>query len=356
MLITKINPKNYKPNIRFLKDYIIIFNNINLILYDLKGNLLDYLLINICNICIVNDKFLIVIHDDGVRAIIITNNKLKNNGFIEIKTKKDTEFFPILKIFDTEGFFSRFDFSEDLYIDSFYSKKNNLLFTSYKEEIKIIKIDPINSLIEKEIQTIYNTNNIFIRNINNQKYYLLNLDKNLLVAYGENSIFLYQKINNIKTYQLKSKLTFNYYLDPFKNALKLDNKTIIIINNYIFYIINITKMKIIQKYVYNNKTINFIYKLDNIIFVCTDYYTHIFKYFNNKLNLMNSINLTDTFIWTYLTSSYLKKCCPKLEIRIFISKYYFNNLNLTSQIFVTTKKPLKIITLNYIIQSRSKMK
>ena len=38
MVIIEVKAKKYKPNLRFLKDYIIAFDEYTLTLYDLKGN------------------------------------------------------------------------------------------------------------------------------------------------------------------------------------------------------------------------------------------------------------------------------------------------------------------------------
>ena len=47
-----------------------------------------------------------------------------------------------------------------------------------------------------------------------------------------------------------------------KKLLKLDEKTIMIIKNNNIYLINIPKMKINQKYIFNNNSkIDFIYKI-----------------------------------------------------------------------------------------------
>ena len=115
--------------------------------------------------------------------VAINNDKLEVKNFSSNKKLFDSEFVNIA--------------------DTSFSEKNNLIFISLGKEIKIIKIDPINLLIEDVIQTIsiekqdlyFNINSIYV------------FDKNSLVVYNKKMIFLFQKINGNKTYQLKSKLS-----------------------------------------------------------------------------------------------------------------------------------------------------
>ena len=180
MVIIEVKTKKYKPNLRFLKDKIITFDENTLTLYDLKGNELDYLFIgDIFDICVVNNKFILIIKNDCIIPIIIDKDIQKN---------KD-----ILKIIPDDIYYYEIQIT-----NCFYSNKNKLLFITDENLIKIIKIDPINLLIEENIQTIYCKNCSL----------LLDMNKNLLV-FDKDSIFLYQKINGIKTYEFKSKLSIN---------------------------------------------------------------------------------------------------------------------------------------------------
>ena len=205
-------------------------------------------------------------------------------------------------------------YDQDNIIDSFYSKTNNLLFVSNGRKIIIIKIDPINLLIQKRIQTIY------IDRIGS--FSLLEINKNLLLAYDTYSIFLYQKINGIKTYELRAKLTLIIEYDIHLNdILKLDNKTIIMVYDYYFYLIDIIKMK--KKKFRFNKNIKYnkgyIYLLDNKIYICSYYCTYIFEYINNKLFLIDIVYLTDNFVLNYLINKSLEKSFPNSEFKLFLS-------------------------------------
>ena len=311
MVIMVVSAKEYKPNLRFLKDYIIIFDEHFLDLYDLKGNHLDKLFIgHIFDICVVNNKFIL---------IIIRNHLIPININKEIQKNKD-----ILKIILDNIYYL------DISINNcFYSKKNNLLFVADLKSIKIIKIDPINLLIEENIQTLY------------IEYcpLLLDMNKNFIVA-NDYSIFLFQKIDGIQKYEFKSKLSiddlrkFNIISHLFllrliksdenrKSILKLNDKTILLTSFECFYLINVLKMKIIKKYMWSkylpekNNKVKFIKKLDNKIYFCTYNYTIVFKYLNNALSLACKIYLTDKFVFNYFTNLYFEKCFPKSKIKFF---------------------------------------
>ena len=322
MVIIEVEAKKYNPNLRFLKDYIITFDEYTLTLYDLKGNKLDSLVIGyIIDICVVNNKFILIMKRECIIPIIINKEIQKNKH--------------ILKIIPDDIY------NLEIWITNcFYSKKNSLLFVDGINRIKIIKIDPINLLIEENIQTIY------IKDCP----LMLNMNKNFILA-NEDSIFLYQKINGIQKYEFKSKLSINLrknekfhfffhggteaernlleFINHFKKSenrkiiLKLNNKTILLTNSDSFYLINILKMKIINKYIWSknlpeeNNTIRFIKKLDNKIYFCTYNYTLVFTYLNNRLSLACKIYLTDKFVFNYFTNLYFEKCFPKSKIKFF---------------------------------------
>ena len=222
-----------EPNIRILKNYAITFDENYLTLYDLKGNKLHTynFFYNIKNICTINTKFLLLITKRKIISLIIEKENVKIKEIKEItskgefldkcltsipyysyeldslidndsKTKKESLIF-----FSLEVYLEELNYKKDnIIFDSFYSKTNNLLFVSYGREIIIIKIDPINLLIQKRIQTIY------IDRVDSCS--LLEINKNLFLVYDKDSIFLYQKINGIKTYELRAKLAliFEYYI------------------------------------------------------------------------------------------------------------------------------------------------
>ena len=61
-----INSTNYSPNIRFLSNHIITFDDNSIFLYDLKGNQLDFFntgIYCIKDIIIINNNNLIAISD-----------------------------------------------------------------------------------------------------------------------------------------------------------------------------------------------------------------------------------------------------------------------------------------------------
>ena len=222
------------------------------------------------------------------------------------------------------------------YIDSFYLKKENLLFINYINRIEIMIINPRRLFIEKRIQTIYIQNCSF-----------LNMNRKLLVLYNnENELYLYQRINGINIYQLRSKLAINSFSNaigllkpfynirnfPLKNILKLDDKTILITKKSYIYLINIPKMEIkktINFIKIGNNKVDFIYEMKNIIFICLDNYTYIFNYYNNDFSLVCTIYLTNLFLLNYLTNISLENNFPDSDIKIFISpkqKYLLENI------------------------------
>ena len=327
MVIIEVKAKRYKPNLRFLKDYIIAFDEYTLTLYDLKGNKLDSLVIDyFIDICVVNNKFILIMKTDCIIPIIINKEIQKNKDILKINLD-DTYH---LKIWIT---------------NCFYSKKNNLLFVVSTDLIKIIKIDPINFLIEENMQTIY------IKNCP----LLLDMNKFFFLA-NEDSIFLYQKINGIQKYEFKSKLSinlrknekFHFFLIPFKKSenrkiiLKLNNTTILLTNSDSFYLINILKMKIVNKYIWSKdlldgNEIKFIKKLDNKIYFCTYNHTLVFTYLNNRLSLTCKIYLTDKFVFNYFTNLNFEKCFPKSKI-----KFFFPLTGKLSKILLGKINPFKL--------------
>ena len=189
MVIFKIKKRNKgsnETNIRFLKNYVITFDEKYLTLYDLKGNILHtyYSFFIIENIFTINTKSLLLITKSKIISLIIEKENVKikeikgitsNGEFIDIcltsnllyffeldsltgsNSKIKKEEFNILLIL-IEKRFKKLLYDIDNIIDSFYSKTNNLLFVSNGEwdfwtftnqppKIIIIKIDPINLLI-----------------------------------------------------------------------------------------------------------------------------------------------------------------------------------------------------------------
>ena len=141
----------------------------------MEGNLLHSIninsIVNIEDICIINNNYLIgytkydlfkiIIKDDQLYIKVINNNR-------EGETAHDTFDFPI--------------FPYQNILDVIYSAKNELLIISYNFHIEI---RDINSLNENPIQKI------------NIKYsFLLNMNKDLFIAFNKKSISLYKSSQN----------------------------------------------------------------------------------------------------------------------------------------------------------------
>ena len=92
-----------------------------------------------------------------------------------------------------------------------------------------------------------------------------------------------------------------------------------IIKNNNIYLINIPKMKINQKYIFNNNSkIDFIYKIKKNIYIYINNNIFIFNYFHSEINLIQSINLNNSSPVNYF-SNLLQKNLNNLKIKIKIN-------------------------------------
>ena len=232
----------------YLKDHMILFNSdsLSLLLYDNKGSLLDEKYIGF----LINDIFII---DDNYIMI-----KKLSNILIRIKIVNNTINF-IDKLFT---------YSLKIY-DLIYIKKSKLLVINFGSFIGIWDID---SFHKNPIQII-----------NNWSFYLLNFNSNLFISYGYKNISIYQKTNNIKLYQLSTILNFDisYKL----NLMKLDNRTLMIVQKNEIYLIDIRNMMTKNKFKFINGKgkIEPLYNKDKNIYLNFENYIYIIRY--NKYNL-----------------------------------------------------------------------
>ena len=233
----------------YLKDYVILFdsNSSSLLLYDYKGSLLDekriYFYIN--DIYIIDDNYLLI--------------KKSNNTLIRIKI-----------FFNTINFIDKIITDKIKIYDLIYIKKSKLLVINFGSLIGIWDID---SLHKNPIQIIDN----------NQSLYLLNFDSNLFISYGFNNISIFQKTNNIELYQLSTIL--NYNIDDKLNLMKLDNRTLMIVQKNEIILIDIRNMMTKNKFKFINGKgiIEPLYNKDKNIYLAFDNYIYIIRY--NKYNL-----------------------------------------------------------------------
>ena len=239
----------------YLKNHMIKFEpeSLSLLLYDLKGILLDKIFIYhlIYDICIINNNFILTRNYYN----ILTKIKINNNTL----EKEDILFFKDLRIYDI-----------------IYVKESKLLIISFKTFIGIWDID---SLFKNPIQII-----------NSKSSHLLNFNLNLFISYEHKNISIYQKTNNIKLYQLPSILTLdnksNYYID----LIKLDNRTLMISKGNEIYLTDILKMKTKKNiFIKGEYEIKYVYKKDKDIFLNygNDLYTIRYNKFN--LEIINKI-------------------------------------------------------------------
>ena len=289
MSVIEINSINYKPNIIIFENYIVTFKDQFIYLYNMEGKLLfnDFIKseANIDDLCIINNNYLIGYAKYVFFKVIINN-----------------------KDFEIENNILESSFNE--IFDVFYSKTNKLLIISY---INNIEIRDINDLNKSPIQII-----------NQKESFLLNIKKDLFITFNIQFISLYKKINNIKLYQLSliKSLPLNIFGTYFRRVLKLDNKTIMVANDNILYLINIKTMKILQNFYLTDYPgeIVFIYKIEDNIYICKENFLILFKYVENQLLFSifenNSNNL---LIFNYLNNLFLEKQYPKLHKTIIIN-------------------------------------
>ena len=239
---------------------------------------------NIDDLCIINNNYLIGYAKYVFFKVIINN-----------------------KDFEIENNILESSFNE--IFDVFYSKANKLLVISYRYNIEIRDINDLN---KSPIQII-----------NQKESFLLNIKKDLFIAFNEQFISLYKKINNIKLYQLSliKSLPLNFFGYYFRRVLKLDNKTIMVANDNILYLINIKTMKILKQFylTYYPGEIVFIYKIEDNIYICKEGFLILFKYVENHL-LFSTFekNGNNLLIFNILNNLFLEKQYPKLHKTITI--------------------------------------
>ena len=232
----------------YLKDHMILFNSdsLSLLLYDNKGSLLDEKYIDF----LINDIFII---DDNYIMI-----KKLSNILIRIKIVNNTINF-IDKLFT---------YSLKIY-DLIYIKKSKLLVINFGSFIGIWDID---SFHKNPIQII-----------NNWSFYLLNFNSNLFISYGYKNISIYQKTNNLKLYQLSTILNFDIFYKL--SLMKLDNRTLMIVQKNEIYLIDMRNMMTKNKFKFINGKGKIVplYNNDKNIYLNIKNYIYIIRY--NKYNL-----------------------------------------------------------------------
>ena len=270
----------------YLKDHMILFNSdsLSLLLYDNKGSLLDekYIDFLINDIFIIDDNYIMIkkLHN------ILIGIKIVNNTINFI----DTLFTDRLKIYDL-----------------IYIKKSKLLVINFGNFIGIWDID---SLHKNPIQII-----------NNWSFYLLNFNSNLFISYGYKNISIYQKTNNMKLYQLSTILNFDisYKL----SLMKLDNRTLMIVQKNEIYLIDIRNMVTKNKFKFINGVgkIEPLYNKDKNIYLNFENYIYIIRY--NKYNL-EITNIIEKSKLIKLDKNKEKKRKIELELFNFLRSYYLH--------------------------------
>ena len=285
MEVINLKAIDFKPNLRILKNYFITFDEHLIILYDLKGNILDNIrFINkyIINIEAINDNSILVVFS-YIILILKINNK---------------EFHNMIKMP------SNFKIKNIIYI-----KNEKLLVVNFQNEIKIFDIN--------------NSNGEPIQVIDNSSPSCLNFNKKIFINYNYGSISIYQKIKGTKIYQLSSKLQ----LFGKKSFTKLNEKILLVLlEHQNIYAINMRNNKIEQIFfqnIINNKRtiineqksfsltnkagfIDFIYSNKNNIYICEIYNFKYIKYINNEYKYIESFQLNELDSINYILKKYVK--------------------------------------------------
>ena len=206
MNIIDVVATKFNPNLRILKNYIIIYE-INLIkLLDLNGKLLDNIIFENCkivNIEILNDNFIVI-------AFYFSILIMKIN------------YYGLLAFHDTIKLSIKEQISNILKI-----RNSNLFVISCKNKMKIYEINQSNKKL--------------IQEINNGSISCLNFHHNMFISYNFEYISLYQSIMGTKIYQLSSKIK----LFGNKCLTKLNGKILLVLlDNYKLYAINLKSMEI----------------------------------------------------------------------------------------------------------------
>ncbi len=283
----KIIAELFEPNIILLKNHIITFNNNLINLYNLNGLILDKIEISqrIANLYKMNDNnYFIVISGINLFKIYIICDKLLVYNIIKLK---------------------------ELFIDCL-ALKNEIFILSSSENIKIFNM---NSSYKEPIQII-----------NNCKYpHLFNWNDDLFITYNSSFISLYKRICGTKSFQLMSIIKIiqkdDFYIYKLLKLLKLDNKTLMMLNNKNIYLIDIKKMKINHEIYFFNRFnyTKFIYKIKNNIYIFCKYKLFMFQYFKNRMILIKIIKENELVIFNYLLNLSVEAYYPNLNKNLIIN-------------------------------------
>ena len=256
---------DFKPNIIFLKEHIIIYGFELIILYDIKKRLFyDKKVQMMYKLAKINNKNFI-----GCSFRSIYNIQINNEG-INVEE---------LKVFDD-------DIEDILYIED-----NNILILSFKECIKVFNLN-----LNIEMQTI-----------NGISKKLLGINKDLFINLNDNYLSIFKYIKREKIYEKLS----NYNIEGINDIIKITSKLIIITikNNNNLYSLNLTKMKI-KKYnlpFLQNNDIKFMYNYKYDIYLHDSDKLYLIKYLDNTdIILIESFELNYIKSISYILNQYHK--------------------------------------------------
>ena len=256
MNLINIKAINFKPNIRILENYIIIFENDRLHLFNFSGDELDkiMLFLYINDICIVNNIFFIALSSNKIYGIKINNEQMESEILFE---------------------------SQDKIKNTIYLKNNRLLVVSCSAKVILFDIENINSLPNQIIYT--NSNNLY------------NFNRNIFISYTDKNMQLYEIRKGEKYYQLLNVYKFK----KIEQLIKLNNNLLLVLKNNNLYTININSMKTNKIYLllcHDKYKIKFICNDKHYLYLYINNFIYSIQYFQNQFQLIKSIELDEPLI------------------------------------------------------------
>ena len=262
---------NFEPNILFLKDYIITYNNEKTYIYNLFGELRSI-------------------------SSILEGKKISNLHDNEIIAYKDYKFISYLINDGNLLNILSYKFINKI-LDIIYLNKYNFLIVNLGNMIQLYDY----SNIEKGyLQIILQKKDKF------QHLKIFKWNDDMFIGYNKFFIILFQKVNN--SFQISSKFNLK---EKKEKLIKFDKNTLIVQTNKKIYSFNINTMKISLIFE-NNSKIDYVKKIKKYIHIYINNILYSYK-FKGNLRIVKSIEQDELTTINYLTNLSFKKELPLLN-------------------------------------------
>ena len=148
---------------------------------------------------------------------------------------------------------------------------------------------------------------------------LFNFNKDIFICYGNFCLSLFKRLNDSKIYKLLS----NIKLENIQDIIKIKNKILLAYDDYGIYEINIQtcKIKKISIYIIKHKKIEFIVKINNIIYLYQKEALYLLKYLKDELMIISCYKFDEKDVIKNL----LNKINPRIIFNINIKYTKFTD-------------------------------